>query len=800
MNIFSLLINILIFLSISIEAKSLHLEKDNIEQEVKNSMYISLTNKEKEFIKKHQNIVLGINKDWEPSVIVNKDGTYSGIDIEVLNLINKISGANFVLEASQWHEILKKAKNKEIDGLTMSAIFKEREKYFNFSQPYISIQKLIITTKENPSNIQKIEDLEGKTIGVHESNLLDNSVASKFTKSKILKLKTYEDLIMSVVTGQTDAIIGNIAIYYKANKMDLPYLQASLGLNEIRHLVFSVRKDWPEAVSIINKALAYIGEKKLLEIKNKWYLNNTMGIHRKKTNLLLSYEEDNYLLNKKSISMCINPNIMPLDSIKNRKQIGINKNFVNIVENLIGTKMKLVVTKNIAESLEFVKSAKCDVLALAASSKDRKKYLNFTTPYLELNIGVMTHIDTPTLVDIKYLTNATIAVVKGCTYIDILKDKYPNLKIIEVNSIDDGIRKVLSKEIYGVVDTIATIGYQLQKSDNKNLKINWSFNEHIKFGFGVRDDNQVLLIILQKAVKSIKPEDKERILNQWFSIEYNKQVNFDLLWKVLLVVGVIIILVIFRQNDLKKYNKLLKEQVDKKVAEVNSKNKMLLNQHKLASMGEMLANIAHQWRQPLSTLNGIYINMENDYEEKKLDERAFNSYLNKLESITEYMSTTIKDFTTFFRPDKVKEEFDVKDILIKSKEMFESYLKDSKVQIYLDLKENIILNSYPTELMQVVFTLVYNAKDAFNINQTNRYIKISLYKQNDKVSIKVKDNAGGVKKENIDKIFDPYFTTKHNSKGTGLGLYISKIVVEKSMGGILSVQNDTDGAVFTIEI
>lgn len=237
------------------------------------------------------------------------------------------------------------------------------------------------------------------------------------------------------------------------------------------------------------------------------------------------------------------------------------------------------------------------------------------------------------------------------------------------------------------------------------------------------------------------------------------------------------------------------------VTELKEKSLLLYQQSKLTAMGEMIRNIAHQWRQPLSSLNGIFLNIELDFTNNKLDSKVLDNYLLKMEDITQYLSNTINDFSTYFCTPKKKEQFDVKDIVLKSHSMINQSLKDKNINCILAIEKSFLINSYPSELMQVIFSLINNAKDAFaNKEIKNKNITILLYQIEKTLLLEIKDNAGGIQKEIIDNIFEPYFTTKYKSKGTGLGLFIAKSIVEKSLKAELLVENTQDGVSFTIQM
>jgi len=236
--------------------------------------------------------------------------------------------------------------------------------------------------------------------------------------------------------------------------------------------------------------------------------------------------------------------------------------------------------------------------------------------------------------------------------------------------------------------------------------------------------------------------------------------------------------------------------------EKQEQEKILIIQSKLASMGEMIALIAHQWRQPLSSINGVVINIDVDHRKKILNTEVLDKHLNQIENTTAYLSKTINDFTDFFSKNKKSEAFYMRDIIRQTKDLtvISSY---KNIEITYNEKEEIRIIGYSSELIQSLLILLNNAiyacqKNLQNINQGK--IMINAYKEKDYVFIIVEDNGGGIEKKNIKKIFNPYFTTKDKENGTGLGLYILKLIVEESMYGKIFVDNGKEGVIFTIQI
>ena len=222
----------------------------------------------------------------------------------------------------------------------------------------------------------------------------------------------------------------------------------------------------------------------------------------------------------------------------------------------------------------------------------------------------------------------------------------------------------------------------------------------------------------------------------------------------------------------------------------------LTYQSKLASMGEMIGNIAHQWRQPLTHISYILMNLKTAYEKDKLTSEYFEKKTKLANAQIKYLSDTIDDFRDFFKNTNQKEIFSLEESIKEVASLLKDSFKANNINIEFQLEQNISIKAYRGEFLQVLFNIFNNAKDEFIKREIrNPKLTIKTYIKKDIVKIEINDNAGGVKKDLLEKIFEPYFTTK--DKGLGIGLYMSKIIIEKS-DAKLEVQNIKDGASFSI--
>ncbi|MDN5062815.1 sensor histidine kinase [Aliarcobacter butzleri] len=247
-------------------------------------------------------------------------------------------------------------------------------------------------------------------------------------------------------------------------------------------------------------------------------------------------------------------------------------------------------------------------------------------------------------------------------------------------------------------------------------------------------------------------------------------------------------------NSAYKMIKKIEEEVEKRILY----EKDIMQKTRLASMGEMLDNIAHQWRQPLMKINAILLNTDRNIELKNYDEKYLKDRLDDISNTVYFMSNTIETFREFLNPNKTKQEFKISESIEKSLKVLNTSLKG--INIDIDKKE-IFINQIESEFMQVIISILSNAIEIFNErNIENKLLSISIYDDEKNIFISIGDNAGGIDKNNLDKLFDPYFTTKHKTGGTGMGLYISKIIMMNSFNGDIKVEDSSLGAKFILNI
>lgn len=246
-----------------------------------------------------------------------------------------------------------------------------------------------------------------------------------------------------------------------------------------------------------------------------------------------------------------------------------------------------------------------------------------------------------------------------------------------------------------------------------------------------------------------------------------------------------------KTKELRQLNSSLESRIKKEVENSRKRDNIMFQQARLARMGEVLQNIAHQWRQPLGALMMIVQSFQSKFYAGKLNAEFIDSRVEDAQKIGKNMSDTLEDFRNFFMPNKTKQIFDVKEAIQKAIDLSKYQLKKEYIELTSNLASSIRLYGFKNELIHVILNLISNSKDSLMAQQDleTKKILIILKQTRNNVIISVIDNGGGIKDDIMSKIFDPYFTTKHKSIGTGIGLYMSKQLVEKHMNGKINCKN-----------
>ncbi len=327
------------------------------------------------------------------------------------------------------------------------------------------------------------------------------------------------------------------------------------------------------------------------------------------------------------------------------------------------------------------------------------------------------------------------------------------------------------------------------------------FGWHIVYGFKKAYFDSVLQEQQSKMKKEIDQEIRFIIFASAFIAFLVGALTFIVSQRIIAIIKAFKSELDSREAQLRELNSSLENRVEAEVRAHREKEKMLIQQSKMAAMGDMISMIAHQWRQPLNQMSYLLMNIEGAYEYKELTPQYLEQKIKDGTKLLEYMSHTINDFKNFFKPDTERSPEQISKVLEQTIGFIKKDLDAQKIMLHVGVKNDASLMVYRNELMQVLLNILTNAKDAIvETNPREPKIEITIDANERAVNVEICDNGGGIDEAILTKIFEPYFSTKGAKSGTGLGLYMSKTIVEEHLNGKLSVYNTEEGACFVVSL
>ena len=786
---------------------------------------IKFTHEEKEFLKSHP-IIRVQNEDDYPPYDFSVSGEAKGYSIDYLKLVGKKIGINFkFINGFSWSEILDNFNNKKLDIIHTCTETDKRKKSAIFTKPFL--KKFYSLIVQGNSAIHTFTDLENKKLVMLKGVSIISKIRKRYPKIQIIEVESSLDIIKMISVGEVDAGCDNVAM--------ISYLMKDMLLSDIEFRriedinileeadapwKIGIRKDWSILKTIIEKGMDVLTKAELDELRKKWLgdiSNNEKKNKEKKgkNKIILTREELLYLKSRNPIKMCVDPNWMPYEKI-NKKGIheGMVADYFSLFEERIGKKIELISTNSWAETLEFAKERKCDIVSAAAQTPERVKYLNFSNTYLPFPAVVATKNDVNYIENIKYFLDKKFAAVKGFATTELLKNKYPNIKLLEVENVQMGLEKVQLAEVYGFIDAIPTISYQIQKNTMSDLKIAGKLDIIMNLAIAVRNDDKILLDIFNKVISSITEKEKQQIYNKWIAVKYEKGFDYNLFWKILGAIAIILILILYWNRKLSKevelrknaeislnktYNELQEYTEELKIAKLDAET---ANRAK----SEFLANMSHELRTPLNAVIGF-----SELLSAMMKDDKQKSYVTSIKVAGRSLLTLINDILDLSKIEAgmldIKPTItNIKSILDEIEQIFKMKMVKKNVDFFVDIDKSMpsVLVLDEVRIRQLLFNLVGNAdkftEDGFIKVSVNKISTIEDNKIN--ISILVEDTGIGIAKENINDIFESFKQHEnHDIKkyaGTGLGLSICKKLAN-AMDGEISVKSELGkGSIFEI--
>jgi len=509
--------------------------------------------------------------------------------------------------------------------------------------------------------------------------------------------------------------------------------------------------------------------------------------HSKK--LRLTFEERNYLKSKESITICVDPNLLPFEAIKNGEYIGIGADIIDIFKNRFSLPISLVETKNFQESVYKTKKNQCDMIPMIMDNKKDTK-IKFSKSYLSTPIALVTTPDIPFISDVKLLKDKKVVTVRGYSVSRIIREKYPNLDLVEVDTVEEAFELVRNHKVFAMADKVISINNIFYKEEIKDLKISSKFDEKIYFSMGFNKDNIYLPQIINKALDNIPLAERRAIYNRWVHFVDDIVPNNDFAWKVFFILGTIIMLISYWLFMIIKLNKKYKKA--KQEAEELSLVK-----------SSFLAIISHEIRTPMNAILGMtYILNKTtlNLKQKEYTTQIVNSSKNLLHLLNE-----ILDFAKIEAGKLIieKRNFSLQKLLDDLHDMFYIQVMDKNIdfKIRVDQKLPLSVNGDNFRLSQVLTNLLSNAIKFTDYGKVELFIELV---SKNKYKFTVKDTGIGISEKQMSTLFNSFtqgdISTTRKYGGTGLGLSIAKELVTLLDGEIRVHSEDGKGSEFIVVV
>ena len=767
-----------------------------------------------------KNFIISYDPDYAP-FSYKQNNKPNGLLIDIWKLWAKQNNYKIkFISGKTWNGSLDLLKKSKVDFFLGT---KSYEEWMVPSKSFYSIKSSFFSLRQSKKTITKDSTF---TVGIIGSDYQE-LIKEKYPLAKIKIFKNYKNTIEHLIAKDINFIYDDksaIEFYILQNKYF--HLLKSNNFLSIKNEIQAISTKQINA-DIFTEGFKNIAINKLIELENNWIFDEKDKSYVELKKVIHLSEKEKEFLKSHMLKISISKNWKPFSfKSKENDPLGISSEYWELITKKLNISYSNSFFDTFNEQLVSIKDKKKDMIYSSGYTKKREGYSLFTKPYATFPISIVTSKDENFIQDASSLLNKKIAVGKNFTAHILLKEKYPNMNFVLVDNIEEGLSYVENKKVYAFVDIQPVLLYNINKLGFTNLKITGNTGLNFDLRFMIRNDYPLLQSALNKAIDSISQNELNHIVSKWNNVQIEKSFDYTLFWEISLVIILILVLFINRTRTLNRLNKNLKDTVKEKTKELNELNKhlekrvkkktkeliekenILAQQSKMAAMGEMIENIAHQWRQPLSIISTAATGIKLQKTLNVLEDEVFFDTMDKINDSAQHLSSTIDDFRSFFHQDKEISQFDIKIPIEKTLSLLHSKFKNREIDVIKNIQD-LDICGLQNEFIQVIINILNNAIDALETKQMDKkLIFITIFKEDDSVVIIIKDNAGGIHEKIKNKVFEAYFTTKEKSQGTGIGLYMSYIIITKHMGGELTVHNQSyvyedikyTGASFKIKI
>ena len=729
---------------------------------------ITLSAEEQQFIRDTPSIVLGGGVSFEPFIMADSDGSITGHDVEIARLVGKITGLDVRFIVGEWSDIQKQVERRQVDGLTSTGHYPERERYCSYTLPYIKVTGFIFVKKGNPHDIHSPEDLFERRGAFQKGNLaFKKIVSSHVDEQKNRYYDTIHDVVRAVVSDEADFFALDEAAFYVAAGLGLGgFIEPVFPLGDSFDLSFCLRNDAPELVSIFNKGLKSIPQAEKARIRKKWfgYEHGSSDSGENETVRLTPYERA-YLTEKKIIRVCPGGK-------GTQPQLGMAKDLFPLINDRLVLDGSTYLFERKSGGIDALVNGECDFVVLADSNYSGRDGLDLTHPVMSFPYVVATTMDKIYIEDPGNETDNIFAVLNSSVFIDRLKRTYPSMKLLVVPGIRDGLEAVRAGRVFGYIDSYVAMAYAIQNQLMPGVKIAGQLKFNEDFCLATRSEDKVLGQILQKVIGSISEAEKKTILEKWISVKYEKGINYTLVWSVAAVSVVVF-------SGIAYWNRRLNKEKQR------AENALTAQKEAIRQNVNFIDMISHEYRTPMSVIVSSL-----ELIDMKLPGTVYSSIKPQMDDLKKSSEKLVDIFNTALHEKRISENgisshfelVDLNNIIRTAIESAMYMMPEIMITFHSDSKQ-LILRADPDMIGIAIGNILSNA---CKYSKNNTPVDVFVDQTRNAAVIRVKDNGIGIHKRELHRVFEKYYRadTVMEISGAGVGLYLVKKVVDQHGGNI----------------
>lgn len=772
-----------------------------------------MTAVERAWLAAHPAIRVGVMDAWPPMDYVDPSGQVTGIGVGFIEALNHRLGGVLKIKPGPWAENLQAVEEKRLDVIMDVTPRADREAFLNFTDPYVRVPHVIFARADAP-RYRTLADLDRLRVGVERGFFIANVLRRKYPGIRVLEFDNTSDALLAVANHETDAYVGNRAAAKYAIRNELISGLTEHGkIDETASVnAIGIRKDWLVLHGILQRALESVTEQERNAILQDWV---EPGIDASTPQFNLTSEEWAWLAEHPVIRVAIDRNWPPIEFVGNDELYqGLAVEYLDRLSQMLGVRFAFEPESDRQVALGKLRERSVDLFPAVASTETRNEFISFTTPYLRLPAVIFTTEDVPYINGTKALAGKKVAVLRGHAITEYMRRFDPAVTLVEVKNIVSGLEQVHDGRVDAYIGSILATSYTIRKHGYDTIRASGQAPYRIDVAMAARSDWPIFQRILQKALDAIPDRDKASFEARWIGSQAAVLPDYTVVWQVAAGAGFLLLLFFGwnwhlrgktarQESSLQDVNAALRQEtIDRREAEES-----LRRSQKMEAIGQLTGGLAHDFNNMLAVLIG-----NTEMLERMVPQNTeMREYIDGLKRTIGRAASLTQRLLAFSRQQTLAPApTDVGQLIDDLADLVQRTLGET-----VELRLSIATGLWPalidgSQLDHALLNLAINARDAMpgggalTIEAANATLSASYAAQHGEVSpgdyvrVAVRDTGHGIAPEIIEKVFEPFYTTKDVGKGSGLGLSMVYGFVKQSGGHI--VINSEVGQGTTVEI